>query len=81
MNGVNEFRNDEIFIQHHYRPREGTPFYIVYCNNASRGVFTPEEVEEIAAECQIKTLDQVRSFLLSQSLSIPEEQSHQEAAE
>ena len=81
MTGIDEFRNEEIFIQHHYRPREGIPFYIVYCNKASCGVFTPDEVLKIAENNELKSIDEIKSFLLSQSSSRQEAQSHQEAVE
>ena len=75
------FHNHEMSIVHHHKPHEGTPHYIVYCKNSSRGMFSPEDIIALAEHHKLETIDEIKSFLLAQSSSRQEAQSHQEAVE
>ena len=76
-----KFKNDEMYIEHHRRPSDGPPYFVVYCCGSSRMCATEESVIELIQDFKLKTIEEFRSFLRSQSSSRQGEQSHQEAAE
>ena len=76
-----KFANREIYIDYHHKPSDGPPHYVIFYNASSRIVTSEQEVIDLIQAWKLETIEEVKSFLLSQWSSRQGEQSRQEVAE